>query len=411
MPYDITSIRQDALRSEISRLRGKPVTEMEQLVFDVVLEGGERMIARCERAGPDQEDPREVQRRLHKHATVLDTLQKAYDIPVPLVYHIEPDPKVIGAPWILMDRIPGGMLHYVVSRWDKAVKEDNMKVILAQHATVYACIFDTIMPEPLSSMLAEERQYDHIDPMPTAFDIKLHYESFTDDPDLLRARAYRQETATFIAHRFWKLMHDGEHSAEVDGHPELPVLHKLKALVPAFIPSVEAYLELDDNGQSLLGSKKLHHYDPSVSNIMVDPDTAKITGIIDWEFTVAVPALLSAAYPEWIRYDGQQSPTSHWSSHLLQLSPDKFEYGMWRDMYEEASIIFNIDVGKISMNYLKALRAGRELQELVDWCRFAVYGLPLDERMAFLDSWVNSKATKFGVDVESVPIRQKKDWM
>ncbi|KAJ3931488.1 MAG: hypothetical protein NXY57DRAFT_961696 [Lentinula lateritia] len=285
MPYDITSIRQDALRSEISRLRGKPVTEMEQLVFDVVLEGGQRMIARCERAGPDQEDPREVQRRLHKHATVLDTLQKAYDIPVPLVYHIEPDPKVIGAPWILMDRISGGMLHYVVSRWDKAVKEDNMKVVLAQHATVYACIFDTIMPEPLSSMLAEERQYDHIDPMPTAFDIKLHYESFTDDPDLLRARAYRQETATFIAHRFWKLMHDGEHSAEADGHPELPVLHKLKALVPAFIPTVEAYLELDDNGQSLLGSKKLHHYDPSVSNIMVDFDTAKITGIIDWEFT------------------------------------------------------------------------------------------------------------------------------
>ncbi|KAJ3846840.1 hypothetical protein EV368DRAFT_69600, partial [Lentinula lateritia] len=291
---------------------------------------------------------------------------------------------VIGAPWILMDRIPGGMLHYVVSRWDKAVKEDNMKVVLAQHATVYACIFDTIMPEPLSSMLAEERQYDHIDPMPTAFDIKLRYESFTDDPDLLRARAYRQETATFIAHRFGKLMHDGEHSAEADGHPELPVLHKLKALVPAFIPSVEAYLELDDNGQSLLGSKKLHHFDPSVSNIMVDPDTANITGIIDWEFT--------------------QSPTSYWSSHILQLSPDKFEYGMWRDMYEE-------DVGKISMNYLKALRAGRELQELVDWCRFAVYGLPLDERMTFLDSWVNSKATKFGVDVESVPIRQKKDWM
>ncbi|KAJ3887668.1 hypothetical protein GG344DRAFT_68608 [Lentinula edodes] len=408
MPYDITSIRQDTLRSEISRLRGKPVIEMEQvrvykLVFNVVLEGGERMIARCERAGPDEEDPREVQRRLHKHATVLDTLQKAYDIPVPLVYHIEPNPEVIGAPWILMERIPGGELHYVVSRWEKAVREDNMKIVIGQYAAVYARIFDTITPEPLSSMLVEERQHDHFDSMPPAFDIKLHYESSTNDPDVLRARVYRQETATFIAHRFWDSMYE-EYGAEARARPELPVLHKLKALVPAFIPSVEAYLELDDNGQSLLGSKKLHHFDPSVSNIMVDPDTAKITGIIDWEFTVAVPALLSAAYPEWIRYDGRQSPTSHWSSHLLQLSPDKFEYGMWRDMYEE-------DVGKISMDHLKALRAGRELQELVDWCRFAVYGRPLDERMAFLDSWVNSKATKFGVDVESVPIRQKKDWM
>ena len=57
------------------------------------------------------------------------------------------------------------------------------------------------------------------------------------------------------------------------------------------------------------------------------------------------------------------------------------------------------------------MRAGRELQELVDWARFAITGWPLNERMAFLDSWANSKAMNFGVDVESVPIRQKKDWM
>ncbi|KAJ3884314.1 hypothetical protein GG344DRAFT_84222, partial [Lentinula edodes] len=286
MTDDITSIRQDALRAEIARLRGKPVTEMEKIVlyevFDVVLEGGERVIARCERAGSDEEDPSEAQRRIHRHATVLDALQKNYHIPVPLVYHIEPNPEVIGAPWILMECIPGGELHYVVSRWDKAVREDNMKIVLAQHASIYSRIFDTLIPEPLSSMLTDECQYDHNDPMPTAFDIKLRYESFTSDPDILRARAYRQETATFIAHRFWNVMHDAEHCAEAEGHPELPVLHKLKALVPALIPSVERYLELDDNGQSLLGLKKLHHFDPSVSNIMVDPDTANITGIIDW---------------------------------------------------------------------------------------------------------------------------------
>ncbi|KAJ3859741.1 hypothetical protein EV359DRAFT_86079 [Lentinula novae-zelandiae] len=407
---DISSIRQDTLRAEIARLRGKPVTEMEKMrlykVFDVVLDGGERVIARCERAGSDQEDPSEAQRRIHKHAAVLDALRKTYRIPVPPIYHVEPNPEVIGAPWILMERIPGGELHYVVSRWDKAVREHNMKIVLAQHAAIYSRIFDTLIPEPLSSMFAEELQHGHIDPMPTAFDIKLHYESFTSDPDILRARAYRQKTATFIAHRFWAVMHDAEYCAEAEGHPdsELPVLHKLKALVPALIPSVEKYLELDNNGQSLLGSKKLHHYDPSVSNIMVDPATADITGIIDWEFTTAAPALLSAAYPEWIRYDGQQSPTSHWSSHLLQLSPDKFEYRKWRETYEE-------NVGQISPNYLKAMRAGRELQELVDWARFAITGWPLNERMAFLDSWANSKAMNFGVDVESVPVLRKKDWM
>ncbi|KAF9069275.1 hypothetical protein BDP27DRAFT_1325912 [Rhodocollybia butyracea] len=281
---------------------------------------------------------------MFERATVHDALRDVYGVAVPQIYHIQPDPNEVGLPWMLMERIPGTRVESIAPHWKNlGVREDNMKTFHKQLATTYVHIFDTPIPESLAKMFDDEYQHHHKDPMPAAFNIKLQYDSATlepTDPAIIRARRLRQETATFLAHRFWRKMHDSQYSTEsmIVSYPEmpsleleLPVLHKLKALVPALIPSVEEYL-LDDG---LLGSKRLHHYDPSVTNIMVDPVTALLTGIIDWENTLAVPALLSATYPEWIRYDGEETPMSYWSSYLLQLSPDKFEYGEWRDRYDE----------------------------------------------------------------------------
>ncbi|KAF9069278.1 hypothetical protein BDP27DRAFT_1421242 [Rhodocollybia butyracea] len=410
---DISAVRQDSIRLEIARLRSKQVVELKQVdlypVFDVLLEGGEHVIARfeCDVTADDQ-----LTRRMFERATVHEALRDIDGVTVPRIYHVQPDPSAVGLPWMLMERIPGHRVESIAPHWKNlGVREDNMKTFQKQLATSYVHIFDTPIPDSLSKMFEEEYQHHHKDPMPAAFDIKLQYDSPTlesIDPAVIRARDLRQETATFLAHRFWHLMHDGQYSAEgiVLSYPEmpvleleLPILHKLKALVPALIPSVEEYL-LDDG---LLGSKSLHHYDPSVTNIMVDPVTAQLTGIIDWENTLAVPALLSATYPEWIRYDGEETPMSTWSSYLLQLSPDKFEYGEWRDRYDE-------DVRRLSPNFFKALRAGRNLKEIWDWTEKARVGRPLDRRFAAIDAWANQKASELGVDLQ-VPIRRKKDWL
>ena len=45
------------------------------------------------------------------------------------------------------------------------------------------------------------------------------------------------------------------------------------------------------------------HADLSVANVLLDPDTGAVTGIIDWEMAGFRPAWLAAAYPTWFDDD------------------------------------------------------------------------------------------------------------
>jgi hypothetical protein len=49
------------------------------------------------------------------------------------------------------------------------------------------------------------------------------------------------------------------------------------------------------------------HEDLSGQNVFINAQ-GLITGIIDWEFHMVKPAVLAAAYPSWIRYDGTADP-------------------------------------------------------------------------------------------------------
>lgn len=83
--------------------------------------------------------------------------------------------------------------------------------------------------------------------MPPSFDIKVVYDDPPDRFEVIKARALRQETATYIAHIFWKMMHDDEYSAEQrHEQDQLSALYRLKALVPAMIPDVDEYIADDD---------------------------------------------------------------------------------------------------------------------------------------------------------------------
>jgi Phosphotransferase enzyme family len=49
------------------------------------------------------------------------------------------------------------------------------------------------------------------------------------------------------------------------------------------------------------------HQDFCGQNVFIN-DEGFITGVIDWEFHMVKPAVLAAAYPDWIRYDGTADP-------------------------------------------------------------------------------------------------------
>ena len=103
------------------------------------------------------------------------------------------------------------------------------------------------------------------------------------------------------------------------------------------------------------------HGDLSVANVMLDPNTGAITGILDWEMAGFRPAWLSAAGPMWfnddscrfIREDYQNRPDGyedeteddsklreHFYSELRRRSPDFLQH--YRQGVELRAIFYNL---------------------------------------------------------------------
>jgi hypothetical protein len=111
----------------------------------------------------------------------------------------------------------------------------------------------------------------------------------------------------------------------------MDALRKLKAPVPFMLPPVNQYMAYD----TVLGSRRTHHNDLSSTNVMLDADTGALVGIIDWE-CITTAAEISAAYPEWIRYDGESHVLTIWSQRLVYVDP-VYYHAESRDIFGTAS--------------------------------------------------------------------------
>lgn len=70
----------------------------------------------------------------------------------------------------------------------------------------------------------------------------------------------------------------------------------------------------------------LAHLDLTPENILVEPETGTVTGVVDWEFSGFVPDWLALAPPSWVSNDWLPSWSgSHWNSEgdLSELDPFK----------------------------------------------------------------------------------------
>ena len=210
---------------------------------------------------------------------------------------------------------------------------------LRELASAYVKLFELPLDDSLGNHIGDDdHQHHHSTAMPKTFDITISYEPCSEvNSDIQRARNARQRTATYIAHRFWHLMHDSPFSAEIMATKyNIPADHmdaliKLKALVPFLLPPVDQYVTHD----TVLGSRRIYHPDLSSTNIMLDTDTGALNGIIDWEDITTAPAELVAAYPEWIRYDGESHALTFWSQKLV--FGNVYYHAESRDIFETAS--------------------------------------------------------------------------
>ena len=212
---------------------------------------------------------------------------------------------------------------------------------LRELASAYVKIFELPLDDSHGNQIGDDNhQHHHSTTMPKDFDITITYEPCSDvNSDIQRARNARQRTATYIAHRFWHLMHDSPFSAEkmatkyIVCSDHMDALRKLKDLVPFLLPPVDQYV----THNTVLGSRRIHHPDLSSTNVMLDADTGALIGIIDWEDITIAPAELTAAYPEWIRYDGESHALTFWSQKLV--FGNVYYHAESRDIFETASSI------------------------------------------------------------------------
>ncbi|EEP78376.1 predicted protein [Uncinocarpus reesii 1704] len=130
----------------------------------------------------------------------------------------------------------------------------------------------------------------------------------------------------------------------------------LKSMVPLFT-----------SNHDINGPFKLFCDDLGPGNILVDPITNKVTGVIDWEFCYAAPAQFSASPPPWLLL----KPISHWvedeglqafldayipkfnvflqalQEHEAQqqfINPDKILSKRMRDSLENRTVWFNFAI-------------------------------------------------------------------
>jgi hypothetical protein len=67
-------------------------------------------------------------------------------------------------------------------------------------------------------------------------------------------------------------------------------------------------------------------------------------------------------------------------------------------------------VSSISPSYFKAMLAGRELCEVLDWANNLIVGRPIDEYMVVANKWIDQKAAKLGIQLPDVALT-KSDWL
>lgn len=81
-----------------------------------------------------------------------------------------------------------------------------------------------------------------------------------------------------------------------DGTPALlgEMLQLLSGLAPLFTPP------------TALSHPVLHHSDLALRNVLFDPDTLEVTGVIDWEFAHITPLVLTGRFPNDLGWEGNE---------------------------------------------------------------------------------------------------------
>ncbi|KAJ3529856.1 hypothetical protein NMY22_g8823 [Coprinellus aureogranulatus] len=126
----------------------------------------------------------------------------------------------------------------------------------------------------------------------------------------------------------------------------------------------------------------IKHDDLRLSNILLDPTSGEVTGIIDWEYHSVQPSVLVAEYPWWLNCTAQEdprfsSPTNWWLSTIE-------ECHHYRTMFEQ--IVRDKD-----LEFYRCLTVGKTLREGISWLKPESLDLGCERLQKWMDATFGSE--------------------
>ena len=239
-------------------------------------------------------------------------LRERTSIPIPrVIAHSSTAENELGCEWILMEKVPGVPLADVWRDIDLETKSKQTKIIadfwrqlqeqsFSAIGNLYFSQDIDVLTDAVRVVATEDKKYV-LGPVVTPYmfvggrklRVPRNLGPYTNDAEYMAAMAdSEREDMKLLLSADAHSLHDFDEDLAEDAEKIVEVLNELQTMSPALFPSRPREFSL------------LHH-DLSLTNILVDPTTYEITGIVDWEcvgtrphWESKYPQLLDAVGPE-----------------------------------------------------------------------------------------------------------------
>lgn len=265
-------------------------------VFTIRFDDGVEWIAKCPRhLGDNKEEEKKRLQSVEVEIASLMFLQEVGGIPSPKIYGFGPDTRNPSrTPYIFMEKLRGVPLGHAIRNKD------------LERSSIYRCLdgladFRKKLREVRFQVAASLRIYAKDNE-----ECKWSIEDLVS-PLVVQSYGVKWQTSTYDTGLQYYLAQHTLSSVTASIYWELPdmeewwIVHShIGALIPFFVQ--KDYVREDGAGQDLEFEEVflLAHLDLNDENILVDPKTGELTGIIDWEYTSTLPFQAVEHYPKFL---------------------------------------------------------------------------------------------------------------
>jgi aminoglycoside phosphotransferase len=237
----------------------------------------------------------------------LSFIREKTSIPVPAVTAYSADfTNELGFEWILMDRVRGRPLEeqWKLMSWlEKQILVQKMVSFMSELSRLELSGIGSVYEAQASSTADDEvaSGQGHVvgETVLPAFFMDDHIRLDVNRGPYATSSSYVTAHAAFLHHGFTAMSLSPKTSRRSDGEKLLAQLTKLSSIIARLFPNTT------QEEHSYIA-----HQDLSVANIMVD-DAGVLTGIIDWESTVAAPRWQACKIPRFLA-GGNEDEVPDW---------------------------------------------------------------------------------------------------